>query len=71
MEGEKSNDWPTDSSRQKCHYPLEKFEQESLVLDRSQREKHADIRRLWEDHSPVKKRERNLNIENPSKISIT
>ena len=38
----------------KCHYSLEKFE-EPLVLDRSQREKHADLCWLWEGHSSVKK----------------
>ena len=42
----------------KCHYPLEKLEEESLVLDRSQHEQHAVIHWLQEGHSPVKKRKK-------------
>ena len=34
-------------------------------------EPHAEFSWLQERHSPVKRRERNLNIENPSKISTT
>ena len=44
----------------KCHYPLEKFEEESSVLERSQREQHADSRRLREGLSPVKKKEKEI-----------
>ena len=34
-------------------------------------EQHAELIRLREGHSPVKKRERNLKFENLSKISTT
>ena len=43
----------------KCHFLLEKFGKESSVWDRSQREKNADLSRLW-GKSFVKRIEQSL-----------
>ena len=48
VEEEKSNDWSTESSRQKSRHALEKFEGESLVWTNPASEQDADFSQLRE-----------------------
>ena len=51
----KSNYWPIYPSRQNAIFPLEKFGKEISVFGQKSAEKDADLSRLREGHSPVKR----------------
>ena len=66
----KSNDWPTGSSRQKDHHPLEKFEEAFTFGQKTASEPHAEIQpTLGRSLTRKKEKKKSERFENPSKIS--